>query len=730
MGPKITVITPTFNRAKLLPMTIESVLRQTLADFEYIILDDGSTDNTQEVVAPYLKDQRVIYLYHDNLGEAETANKGWSLAKGEYFTQINSDDPVYPNFLEVMVRELDNQPEMILAYPDFDFIDEDGNVTYTTKGRPWNFLRNLSEFSCEAACPGTMFRRSAFADLPKIKHHGFLHINDVEMYWNLALRGEFLYVPHILATWRRHEGQISNERYKAIPECEAWFESYFSRGDLPMAVRQIQPQTRASLCRYFIKLLENSSLPLSEKRRLSSPYKKELRIDDDGLRCAQIGDNDLHGSKFNGHDLHLYLREKKIEAVHFVCWKRSNDQYTWLINNHTAQAFMRGLISNENFVNADVVHLHLIHNTNFDILHLPFLSSLKPIVWTLHDPWAFGGHCTYHGDCEKWKTHCQDCQFVNIPIKQERDLAAFEFSKKFQAIHNSQITAIVASAWMRDKAAASPIWQGKKIHLVPFGINQRIFAPGDMRQARNEHNIDPEALVFFARTENHFKGLSIINETMRILKAKRPIVLLTVGQNGLLKDLAGSVRHMEFGWVYDDNKLAQLYRACDLFLMPSEQEAFGMMAIEAMSCGKMVLAIKGTSLPEVVNAPECGLAVEKREYASELQRLCDNGEEIARRGELSLEFAKIHYNHDIYVDGIVSVYRSAIEDFAPNPKAVLVLEQLLRYAREATNSTNAAPTSSIPSSSIKKALEFYKMYGAIKTVAKITEKFAQKILNA
>ena len=83
---KITVITPTFNRANLISKTIESILSQTYKDFEYYILDDGSTDNTKEVVEPYLKDKRVKYLWHENSGEPATVNWGWSLATGIFYS--------------------------------------------------------------------------------------------------------------------------------------------------------------------------------------------------------------------------------------------------------------------------------------------------------------------------------------------------------------------------------------------------------------------------------------------------------------------------------------------------------------------------------------------------------------------------------------------------------------------------------------------------------------------
>jgi glycosyltransferase involved in cell wall biosynthesis len=124
--PKITVITPTYNRAGFIKKTIESILAQDYQDFEYLILDDGSNDNTKEVVKPFLKDKRVKYLYHQNQGEAETVNWGWQLAKGEYFTQVNSDDLVSSKLFNEMLQILEKNENYVVAYPNFNFINEKG----------------------------------------------------------------------------------------------------------------------------------------------------------------------------------------------------------------------------------------------------------------------------------------------------------------------------------------------------------------------------------------------------------------------------------------------------------------------------------------------------------------------------------------------------------------------------------------------------------------------------
>jgi glycosyltransferase involved in cell wall biosynthesis len=107
MRPKVTIVTPTYNRANLICETIESILAQTWKDFELLIIDDGSTDETEQTVKPYLSDPRVRYFYKPNGGEPSAVNEGWRRASGEYFTQINSDDPALPNLLKEMCAAMD-----------------------------------------------------------------------------------------------------------------------------------------------------------------------------------------------------------------------------------------------------------------------------------------------------------------------------------------------------------------------------------------------------------------------------------------------------------------------------------------------------------------------------------------------------------------------------------------------------------------------------------------------
>lgn len=379
--------------------------------------------------------------------------------------------------------------------------------------------------------------------------------------------------------------------------------------------------------------------------------------------CLQIGDNDLTGNKYNGHDLHLYLRENNISASHLVRQKDSNDTSTFeFLNSNTKDDFMSNLIHHPLFINSDIIHLHLIHNINFDLMYLPVISALKPVVWTIHDPWAITGHCVHPFDCEKWRTHCRNCERLDIPFQISFDNTSLEFQIKLDAIRNSQIIPIVASEIMKQKLEQSPIWLGKKIYKIPFGINQEIFKPADIKESKKKLGIDENMNVLFFRAEDTlYKGLDILKRLLDKIE-KHSVIILTVDGKGLLDSYKNKFEIREYGWLKDDKKLAELFQACDVFLMPSRQEAFGMMAIEAMSCAKPVIALKGTALPETINAPQCGIAVDEDNYIQEVLRLLKNPDEIIGRGQKSLQFAKENYNHKIYIQRIIDVYNSALSE--------------------------------------------------------------------
>jgi len=122
--PNVSVIIPTYNRSQLLKEAIESVLKQSHTDFEVIVVDDGSTDDTRSVVEQ-ISDDRLIYFYKENGGHCSSRNYGFIKAKGQYIALLDHDDLWPENYLEIMVSRLQNQSQYGFAYTRVLLLNED-----------------------------------------------------------------------------------------------------------------------------------------------------------------------------------------------------------------------------------------------------------------------------------------------------------------------------------------------------------------------------------------------------------------------------------------------------------------------------------------------------------------------------------------------------------------------------------------------------------------------------
>lgn len=125
--PKVTVLMPAYNAEKYIAEAIDSILNQTFTDFEYLIIDDGSTDNTWKIIQEYArKDQRIVAVLNEkNLRISATLNRGIDLAKGEYIARMDADDWSYPERLEKQVDFMDKNPDMVVSGGTIEICDSE-----------------------------------------------------------------------------------------------------------------------------------------------------------------------------------------------------------------------------------------------------------------------------------------------------------------------------------------------------------------------------------------------------------------------------------------------------------------------------------------------------------------------------------------------------------------------------------------------------------------------------
>jgi len=246
--PLVSIITPAYNRASLLDETIQSVLSQDYPKVEYIVLDDGSTDETLSVIKKY--EGRLRWETHDNIGETRTVNKGFSLAQGELIGVVNSDDPLLPGAISTMVARMRAEPDLLVVYPDWQMIDAEGAVIQQIVTSDYSYVDMLRWFHCMPG-PGALFRRAVVEQLggrtPKYRY-----VADFEFWLRAGLLGPFARVPQVLATFRTHPGSATtSQRGAAMAEEYAQLvEEICSRPDLPAAVQKIRREAYSSAYYY------------------------------------------------------------------------------------------------------------------------------------------------------------------------------------------------------------------------------------------------------------------------------------------------------------------------------------------------------------------------------------------------------------------------------------------------------------------------------------------------
>ncbi len=412
------------------------------------------------------------------------------------------------------------------------------------------------------------------------------------------------------------------------------------------------------------------------------------------MNILHINSHDLHGARFNGYDMQYVIKDN--HKVEMAVWEKTSNNpnvhhippsrynilkyLTTLMITLTARlgfdrlfGFAGAILPYKKFFqNADVVHIHLIHNySNFSILSLPQLSLKKPLVWTLHDPWAFTGGCEHSFDCERWKSGCRGiCPHPRATSLFKRLTPFFHWKFKKYIYENADLTLIVASQWMRDKVLASPLLRHLPCYLIPFGVDINLFHPRKKIAARKTLGINDADKVIAFRDPGYmvdkFKGMKWLLEALKIIHPTSPTTLLIFQDGTAFDQLSHKYNIVKTGWI-KGHEMAAALSAADLFLMPSIQESFGLMAIEAMSCGLPVIVFEGSALPSVIKAPIGGIAVPAKDsiaLSNAIINLLDNDEERLKIGAQARALVEAEYSDNLYADKHVEVYQTAINNYA------------------------------------------------------------------
>lgn len=404
------------------------------------------------------------------------------------------------------------------------------------------------------------------------------------------------------------------------------------------------------------------------------------------MNVVEVNDNDIYGKIFNGYIIMEELNKKdKFNIKQLVINKFSNnsncirffpsdllvniDFYIHqlehdIMSTHSLLSISTLFLKNNNYYKkSDLAHFHQVHNCRFNLPLFFEMAKKKPTVISFHDPWFMTGRCVHPLSCDKWKTGCRNCEFLNtlFDLPDDNCLELWNIKKE---ISNTDIDIIVHSKFMHDMVKQNPYTKNLRVHEIPLGIDIKKYDFKLSKEAaKRKLNIFPSDTVIFFREQKELKGTNYIVEALKKLKDKSNITLLTCSQKGLLKEIQDDFNIIELGTIEEKDVLL-CYNAADMFLMPSLGESFGMMAVEAMASGLPTIVFDNSALPSTTGAPNVGILVknlDSNDLYSKIKYYLDNPKERIKRGKISKKYVSKKYDYETYFKKIEDVYNKSYE---------------------------------------------------------------------
>ncbi len=264
---------------------------------------------------------------------------------------------------------------------------------------------------------------------------------------------------------------------------------------------------------------------------------------------------------------------------------------------------------------ADVINLHWVADFQSVVTLSRLFLLKKPVVWTLHDMWAFTGGCHYSAGCENYTAGCASCpQLSEDPF----GLPGAVLKDKLALFRKAKMTIVTPGRWMADCAAKSRLFGDRPVHVIPNSVETDIFAPLPKQDAKRSLKIPADATTILFAVEDgkeRRKGFAHLIEAFhrcmqdrrfRDLAEQGKVRLMSLGDPGPIGG-AGHLPILPLGYLHSDEDIRTAYCAADMLALPSMEDNFPNTMLEAMSCATPVVGFATGGIPDIVVSGGNGL---------------------------------------------------------------------------------------------------------------------------
>lgn len=588
--PRITIVTPTFNQGRYIEATLLSVRNQGYPNVEHIVIDGGSTDQTSEVLERY-RDGLAHVVSEKDRGQSDAINKGMRLATGDIVTWLNSDDMLAPGALAAVALAFwRDKPDLVAGVCE---LYRDGELVH----------RHLTSCS-NGPLP--------LADLL-----------DLEGCW---LRGQFFYQPEVMFTrelWERAGAHVREDAFYSM-DYELWLRFAHAGAKIkviasPVAHFRVHEEQKTAVASNYQAELPKVRDEFAAARNLTPPAARAAGRD----RLRVVLFNDI-GYTYGAGIAHRRVGAAFAAMGHEVVAVAATSVHPSREQTRLgAESVLEQIAQHK----PDLVVVGNLHGAGLGAETLGLIAARFHTLFVMHDLWLVTGRCAYTGGCDAFMQGCSDaCTCARGYPQVAPDQIAPMWNAKRRVLSSSKDLVVAGDSRYVADFAARAIHADRLCEMtgirpavswLKYGFETDVLRPRDRRLCRELLGLPQDRFIVLSSAsslDDERKGLSHLAEAMRTLDLPDSLVVC-IGH--LPPDQAPPIPGMRaMGYMDDLQRIAMLYSACDIFVGPSLEEAFGQVFIEAAACGTPAIGYPVDGVPEAIAHGVTGLVAARKDPAA------------------------------------------------------------------------------------------------------------------